>query len=74
LRIKNASVLLDDADSLVEGGDGVISTVGVAQDRYNVQPQLLWVELGREVVGECCLLAGRNLHIVPRCSQVAQDM
>ena len=74
MRIENAGVLLDDTDGLVKGRDGVISTVNVAQDRSNVQPQLLRVELGCEVVSQCCLVAGRNLHVVPRCCQVAHDV
>ena len=71
--IENASVRFDDAYSLVKGWDGVVSTIDVAQDRSNVQPELLWVQLGREVVGKGCLLARRDLHIVPRCCQVAHD-
>ena len=71
--IEYASVLLDDADSLVEGRHSVVSPIGVAQDCGQIQSQLLWMELGCEIVGQTLLLASWDLDIVPCCRQVADD-
>jgi hypothetical protein len=43
LGIEDAGVLLDNTDGLVEGWEGVVSTINVAQDGGQVQSQLLWV-------------------------------
>lgn len=73
MRIEDASILLNDADSLIEGLDSVVGTVDVTQDGSQVQSQLLWVKLGYEIVGQALLLASWDLDIVSCCRQVAND-
>lgn len=67
MRIEDASILLNDADSLIEGLDSVVVTVDVTQDGSQVQSQLLWVKLGCEDVGQALLLASWDLDIVLCC-------
>jgi hypothetical protein len=74
LRIEDASILLNDADSLIEGLNSVVGTVDVTQDGSQVQSQLLWVKLGCEGVGQAVLLASWDLNIVLCCRQVAHDV
>jgi hypothetical protein len=73
LRIEDASILLNDADSLVEGWDSVVVTINVTQDGSQVQSQLLWVKLGCEGVDQVLLLASWDLDIVSCCRQVADN-
>ena len=73
MRIEDASILLNDADSLIEGLDSVVGTVNVTQDGSQVQSQLLWVKLGYEIVGQALLLASWDLDIVSCCRQIAND-
>lgn len=73
LGVEDARVRLDNADSLVESRDRIESTIGVAQDCGQIEPQLLRVEFRGEVVGQALLLASRDLDIVPRSCQVADD-
>jgi hypothetical protein len=73
LRIEDASILLNDADSLIESRDSVVATVNVTQNGSQVQSQLLWVKFGCEDVGQAMLLASWDLDIVSFCRQVAHD-
>lgn len=74
LRIEDASILLNNADSLIEGRDSVVGAVDVAQNGGQVQSQLLWVKLGCEGVDQVLLLASWDLDIVSCCRQVADDV
>src|SRR3954453_21618971 len=73
LRIEDASILFHDADSLIEGRDSVVGTIGVTQDGGQVQSQLLWVKFGCEGVDQALLLASWDIDIVSCCRQVADD-
>jgi hypothetical protein len=74
LRIEDTSILLNNADSLIEGRDSVVGAVDVAQNGGQVQSQLLWVKLGCEGVDQVLLLASWDLDVISCCRQVADDV
>ena len=73
LRVKDASIRLDDADSLVERLDSVESAFAVADYCCKTELEVLWVQLRGETVAERLLLTGRNLDVIASSCQVAHN-
>lgn len=71
LRVKNTPISFNDADSLIESLDGVRRPFAIGDDSREIQPQILRVEVGCEIVADAVGLTGRNFHIISRGREVA---
>ena len=74
LRVEYASIRLDDADGLVKRGKCVWSAFAVGDYSRQIEFQILWLELGSEIVADALALTCGNLHIVPRSRQVTDNL
>ena len=73
LRIKEASRSLNNANSLIESLYLINRTSLTSHNRNDVESQILGVEIGCEAEWQCLLLASRNLNVISRMSQVADN-
>ena len=73
LWVKDASIRLHDAHSLVEGLNGVESAFTVGDHCSKTELEVLGVQLSGETVAERLLLARRNLDVVAGGRQIAYN-
>lgn len=74
LRIKNGGIRFHDRDRLVKRGERVRCALIIRHHDREVQFEFLRVQLGRESVLHALLLPSRDLHVVARCREVADDL
>lgn len=73
LRVENAGLRFDDADSSVVGGDVIESALRVRHNGGQSQSDLLRMHLVHEIVAQLLLLTSRDLNSVSRSGQVPDD-
>ena len=74
MRVEDASIRLDNADGLVESGQSVWSPLAIGDHSRQIEFQILWLKFGSKIVADALALARGNLHVVPRGSQVTDDL
>jgi hypothetical protein len=73
LRVKDAGIRLDDANSAIVGNDRSQAALAVGNDGGKGQLEILGVHLGREAVADSLLRASGDLDGVASSSQVADN-
>lgn len=74
LRVEDASVRLDDADSLVESLKRIRRSLAISHHSGQVQLQILGLEDGRKAVADAVARSGWDLNIVTRRGQITEDL
>lgn len=74
LRVKDAGLRLNNADSAVVGVESEEVAIGIRDDGSEGEQQILGVHFGGEAVADALLLTGRDLNAVTVRSQVANNL
>jgi len=71
LRVKDARISLNDADSLIKRLERIRGSFAVRDHSRQTQPQVLGVEVRCEIVANAVGLTSGNLHIISRSRKIA---